>query len=222
MSLFTDEQMEQFRKLLVHEFDVMFDKKIKQLTGHVEQSFQALRSENTKLKRRIAELETETMRNQVEIHGFPTEPKLTELEIVGRLAKVVGFELHVEQVFSARRVGPVKKTSDVTHQLIHVEFSRPDVCERFLDKVTQYRKSLTGSNELTAKAISTKAKPAPLFVARRISFETKRLRWLAMQKKTAANYKYCWISKNGRLCMKKSDGSEVVPINSEEDILRIK
>ena len=113
----------------------------------------------------------------------------------------------------------MKASKDVSHQLISVEFVSAGVCDQFLEKVSEYRNTLPAPKQFSARLVSTRTKAVPIFIARRVSQETKRLRWLAMQKKTALGYKYCWISKAGILWMKKADDSDVINIKSEDDLL---
>ena len=187
-----------------------------------EKEVDVLKSENGKLKSRVSELENHMMRTQLEIHGLPTEPKLTGMMMVERLAMHVGFELNGDDIYLAERTGPIKSANEVKIQQITVEFYRPDTCDCFLEKVAQFRKTLRSPEELSSKNISSRAKAMPIFVARKIPHETRRLRWLAMQKKSALNYKFCWITKKGRLCMKKSGDSPVISITTEDGILALK
>ena len=187
--------LEQFRDQTISEMEKLIDRKLKSLTDKVgtfmksaEKEVGALKTENRKLKSRVSELENHMMRTQMEIHGLPTEPKLTGMMIVERLAKHVGFELNGDDVYSAERTGPIRLTNEVKIQQITVEFYRPDICDCFLEKVAQFRKTLRSPEELSSRNISSRAKPMPIFVARKIPLETRRLRWLAMQKKTALNY----------------------------------
>ena len=94
-----------------------------------------------------------------------------------------------------------------------------DSCELFLNKVAELR---TSKNGLTSSLVSPKVKSAPIAVFRKISKELKRLKWLASQKKKELKYEFCWISRSGKLCMKKSSEAPVMSISSEEDLLKLK
>lgn len=83
--------------------------------------------------------------------------------------------------------------------------------------------SSSKSNDgISARKLSSAAPDVPVAVFRKIPKETKRLEWLANEKKKALNYASCWISKTGKLCMKKREGGKVVSIQSEEDLLDLK
>lgn len=45
----------------------------------------------------------------------------------------------------------------------------------------------------------------------------KNLFWLTRQKKKTGNYKYAWVS-NGNIYMKKSENSNLIRINTKEDL----
>lgn len=143
-------------------------------------------------------LETVRFRNHNEMTGFPTEPKLNENGIIVRLARAAGLGLIEDRVYLARRVRPMKTNDDTNSQDIIAQFYRPDVCDRFLDSATKLRKA---QKQVTAEMVSSTAKPVPVFVSKRISRELTRLRWLAMQRKSALEFDFCWSSDSGRLCM---------------------
>ena len=69
--------------------------------------------------------------------------------------------------------------------------------------------------------ISTRAPDIQISVYRKISSELKKLKWLAGQRKTTLKYQFCWISKTGKLCMRKAAGNQAITISSEEDLLAL-
>ncbi|XP_018493922.1 uncharacterized protein LOC108863799 [Galendromus occidentalis] len=224
MTSFSEHQLDQLRKLLETEFDKRWGKFIEHVDGRmktVETEISKIQMENKSLKTRINTLESLAMRNRIEIQGFPQESKLDGREITKRLAKQAKLELGDDQILFAMRTGPVRTIKGVSSQTINVEFSTIALCDQFMSGIKTLRESRP-AKQLDSKLISTRANPQPIYVSRKYSNEVKRLRSLAMLKKKSLKYDYCWISDSGKLCMRKSTGSPVIFISSEEDILQLK
>ena len=219
---------EQLLEQLDQLFEKHFDRRIKQFEDKVDdavksfgKSVDELKQDNRKLKARLNVLESLVLRNSVEIHGIPAESTTKPKDIVLKLARAMNMvELQESHIYSAVRSGLPKTVNGSKTQAITVEFFRQDISDCFLDRTKEFIKQ--SKEPLTTKVIGTRTKHVPIFVVRKTSPEIKRLRWLALQKKAALGYEFCWISKAGKLCMKKSAESPVISISCEEDIEQLK
>ena len=77
-------------------------------------------------------------------------------------------------------------------------------------------------NAPTHSLISSTHGELQIALYRKIAQELKQLRNQAIERKKALDYKHCWISHAGKLCMKKSDDSRVITISCCEDLLELK
>lgn len=225
---FTDIQLQQLRGLIQEEFQKNEDRvmsAVKTLISTelepLKKEVRSLKVENRSLRARLTHLESHSRRSNVEIVGFPTEPDLPASEVVQRIATQCGYQLIDSAVVAAHRNGKKKKAADdgVETQDIVVEFRDRRVLNDFLDNVKSFSQKQKG---LTAKNFCSRAAPTKLSVFRQIPKELKRLRWLALQKKAELNYKFCWISRSGKLMMRKDTDSEPLWITTEEDFAKLK
>ena len=129
------------------------------------------------------------------------------------------IDLKPNHVYSAARTGRVKKSNGVDCRDITIDFESEDNCDIFLEKVGALRVTKGG---LTTALISTKLANVPIAVFRKLSPEMKSLRHQAVERKKMLNFKHCWISQAGKLCMKKTDDSPVISISCAEDLLELK
>lgn len=204
----------------------LFDAKLEKFFEHagarlkkIENEVATMSKENRKLKSRLCALESHVRRTQVEIVGYPLEPEIEGNDIVIRLAKSAGLEVKPGVLRSVARTGKVKISNGIKCQDLTVEFATVTNCEIFLGQMAVLRKTKNG---LTSKMVSSQVKEVKIAVFRCISNELKRLKWLADERRKAIGYQFCWISNRGKLCMRKAEGSPVISISCEEDILNLK
>ena len=223
---FTDAQLGQLTKVLSALLDKKFDKHLDKHHAVIEKRFESIEKnakdlgdENRKLKVRLSVMENRVHRSEAEVIGIPLEIKSDPVHVVLQLAKTAGLEIKKEHLYSARRTGPLKETNGIKCQDITVEFERIGNCDIFLNKIGALREMKNGLN---ARMASTEAQNVPIAVFRRLSKETKRLKWLAKQRAKALNYEFCWVSPAGKLCMKKKAEGKIFTISCEEDLLERK
>ena len=222
MSGFDSEQLKQMKELFFSEFDRRFnaleahvDKKV----SEVKREIDAVKAENLMLKSRLCTLESKATRSEVEILGFPMNTKLEPREVMKRLALAAGLTISHENILSAKRTGPPKISNGVSCKDITIEFHEPNHREQVILKTNELRKT---KKVWSSHIVSKNVEEVPISVVRKISKELKKLKWLANQRKTALNYEFCWISRSGKLCMKKTADSPVITISCEENLLNLK
>lgn len=223
---FSSAQLDQLRTLIQEEFQRnesrlmtavknLIAKELEPLKNEVR----SLKVENRSLRARLIHLESHSRRSNVEIVGFPTQPNLSAEEVVQRIATQTGYQLIDGATVAAHRNGKPKTTDGIETQDIVAEFRDRRVLNEFLESVKSFSQKHQG---LTAKQFCSRAAATKLSVFRQIPRELKRLRWLALQKKVELNYKFCWISKTGKLMVRKETDTEAIWITTEEDLMKMK
>ena len=156
----------------------------------------------------------------MEILNFPKDPQFEAIELVHKIAQVVGCKMAASDINSAHRLKKVKIVNGLETQAIMAELTSQKLAAEFVSAAATYSKSAEG---LKANLISKKCPSADFSVYRSIPPEMKKLRWLAMRKKEALKYQFCWIAVgSGKLLMKKSEGNNPIWIQMEEDLEKLK
>ena len=194
----------QFKQLLQQEFVKM------RLTEKLEKSFgeklsviksevSAVKKEHHRLKARV--LETRVLQSSVEVANFPCEPELKPRDIITRIGRHVECPLTEPEIISATRMGKIKDVSGNKCQNLIVSFSSIAIADEFLE-CARTKKKIT-KQLMAHNACSRCPQGVEYGVYKGLPTEMKSLRWLAMKKKEALDFKYCWIAKSGKLLMKK-------------------
>lgn len=223
MTAFSEVQLQQLQQLLKVELtqternlakwvETKMDEKINPIIAQ----FSILKDENRSLKQRLNQLENHARRSNLEIIGFPLEPNLQPQVIIQRIANKIGYKLEDSDIVTAHRNGRVKLVGTNKYQDIVVELKNRNVVSDIIEKSEAFRKSNDGM--MTAFMFCSRMPESKISIYRQISGELKKLRWLAMKKKEALKFKFCWINRSGKLMMKKDESSEPIWINTVEDI----
>lgn len=231
---FTANQIKQLREVLQSEIRLEIQREFGKLentllqrietvvterTERISCELSELKSEHSRARAKILQLETTAMRNGIEVVKFPKEPLLKTDEIIIRISKTINFKMAESDIVRTAWVGKVKKIDKIDCQNITVTFYDPKLAAGFMEAVKRFTKSSEG---LKANEICSRCAPVVVRVFRQLPQEVKKLKWLASKKKDALKYAYCWVSSTGKLLMKKSEEDIPIWIQSEEDLLKLK
>ena len=180
--------------------------------------------DHRELKCKVQLLENSLMKNNVEIVNCPavvlTDLKIQPKQLVQRIATAVGFKLANDDLSRAHLTGKVYEVDSVKCQTVVAVLSNSKFAEEFNVKVNDYRRE--NGNKLDSTRVCSRANSTNISVFRQVCRETKHLRWRAKRKQLAINYKFCWLSHDGKVLMRKSEGVPAVWIRSEEDLEKLK
>lgn len=141
---FNDVQMSQLKKMIssvvVEEVSKIMEKSAAQL----ESNFDKLRKENASLRCRVTILDNQARSSNVEVIGWPIEPKYDLMKLAGRMASTAGCALDQSDVVSVKRIGKIKEFGERKCQGILIEFINRNVANSFLRKLDELRKGKNG------------------------------------------------------------------------------
>lgn len=112
-------------------------------------------------------------------------------------------------------LGKEKSIDGYKCQNIRATFHDAPLCEQFLEKYSTQKKSASGTRTNQA---GVRSPVMDIVIYRQIPRELKKLKWLADKKKESLKFKFCWVTKNGKLLMKRQEDSETTWIQTEEDL----
>ena len=224
---FSEQQVKTLSSLLQREFAKQETGLLTKVETMIVEMLQPMRAdvasvkqETRLMKARILQLETCARGNCVEILNFPKEPQFDVIELVQKISTVVGCKMAASDIISAHRMKKVKPVDGIETQGILATLASQKLATEFANAAAKRSKSAEG---LKASLISKKCSPADFSVYRSIPPEMKKLRWLAMRKKDALKYQFCWIaSGSGKLLMKKAEGDNPIWIQTEEDLEKLR
>lgn len=175
-----------------------------------------LRSANRSLQTRVNSLEQYSRKTNVEISGIPQTKNEDVISIVQDIGKVIGAEVHKEEVMAAHRVPSYIKRR--TPQII-VQFQTRVQRNNFLDKYKTARKA--SNNRMSAKQVNKNFHDTMFFVNEHLTPENKVL--LSKTKVTCKEkgFMYTWC-KEGKIFVRRADGEPAIRIDCEEDLDKIK
>lgn len=186
-----------------------------QLRLMVEERKEHLKYINT-LEHRVETLERHSRSSSIEITNIPKntdkETKDDLTKIVMELGSVIETPINTSDI---RDIYRINTKSDKSKPLI-VEFNSVMMKDSIITGTKKYNKQ-QGDNKLNTQTLKLGGPRNPVFVAESLTFEAKRLFYLARDFSKTNNYTFCWSS-HGNIYMRKSQGTKLIRIDSEEDI----
>lgn len=154
-------------------------KELKEMMQTVLKENQALKAENSKLSRRIEELEQYQRLNNLEIKGVPLDGEpITMLKKIGSLAKVELTDADI----------------DACHRVPTARHDQSNIIVRFVqrtkrnDLLAQARKM-----RLTTKDLGLESS-CPVYVNEHLTRQSKQILGAAVQRKKQVNWKFVWTA----------------------------
>lgn len=181
----------------------------------------ALKTENEELRQRCLALEREVKENRRTIVQCEQHSRAYNLEIKGimlnenedlyetlrRLGEEISEPIDNSDVEICHRV----RTREMSKQNIIVQFVRREKRDKVLAKARPKRLKNTDLGFSTND---------PVFINEHLCPTLKRLLGKATAKKRIAGWKYVWV-RNGKIMARKSENTDVVSIEHEDDLVKI-
>ena len=170
----------------------------------VEQSvhIQQLKTNNSGLKRQLRELDQYNRRNNVQISGLKlTDEKNCETEVIRHIQTTYDVEIHPDLIEAAHPV-PTRRQTGV--KPIIVKFISRKTKENLLSAVKRNR---------TRNGV---------YINEHLSAFNRFLfnKCLPLKTSKDGDFKYLW-TKNGTVMLRKEDGSPVIRITNERDLMKV-
>ncbi|CAH0723463.1 unnamed protein product, partial [Brenthis ino] len=107
-------------------------------------------------------------------------------------------------------------SSKNNNSTIIVDFSTVTMKDRFLGAFKNYNKT-NKKNKFNTNLLKLDGPEKPIYVSEHLTFKCRKLFSLTRDFATKNSYKYCWTT-NGRIYLRKTEGSRHIRIDSECDL----
>lgn len=184
-----------------------------------EKEIDQLKSENNLLKKEVGVLrrrvhsgEQYSRGNCLDIQGVPESKEENILDVVTKVARVVGFKLEPGMVDAVHRLAPNVKNRDAPRGII-LKFCRRIDMEEMRRKAIQKR-GFSASN-LGLSSDKT------VYVNLAMTRET-RILWAAVRRfKEENQYRFAWITSVGKIYLRRAERGPAILIGDQMDLQRL-
>lgn len=174
----------------------------------IENENKILKTQLSETMRRCDDLEQAALSNFIEIHGVPVQKREDPVVAVRQVAKAINFSLQENMIDTCRSIRP-KNSEDSATKIIQVKFVRSQDKEEFMRLKRVKRNLSTRHLDLTTDQ--------QIYINECLTPTRRQLLKEAKAFKKEEHYKYLWI-REGKILLRKSDGSQVIVIKKSEDI----
>ncbi|XP_050552572.1 uncharacterized protein LOC126911197 [Spodoptera frugiperda] len=175
----------------------------------------ALKSTVAGLSERLNTLEQHLREENVEIQGVPEHQNESLPKLLEQCSRVVGCSFKEEDVIKCTRVAKLNKESKLPRAII-VKFRSVRKRDEFYSAVYRYNKS-NPNDKLNTSLLGIGGDKKSVFVSEHLSPTNKILHAAARQKAKELGYKFVWV-KNGRIYVRKMEGSHYIIIKNRESL----
>lgn len=177
-----------------------------------------LKSTVKELNTRINIMEQQARSSNIEIHCMPEHKGENLVSSVVNLSRVISCELTENNIHHVTRVAKRDPTSSRPKSIV-VQFNSPRVRDTFLAASIKYNKN-NPDDKLNSHLLGIGGKKESIFIAEHLSPTNKLLHAEARKKAKDNNYKFVWV-RNGKIFMRKSEGSDYKYIKDFDSLMKL-
>lgn len=170
------------------------------------------------LEYRIDNLERYTNYKVIEIRNVPLQPEenVNHLRnVIKNIFEVSKVEYRKEDLNDVYRIKTKTKNGPIIAHL-----SSTTLKNSLLKSIRKYNKE-NPENKFNSRTIGYAGEPTPIYISERLNEKTKKIFYLTRKFAKDNRYTYCW-STNGRVFIKKSEGSSCILIKDEGQLNLLK
>lgn len=211
---------------------------IKKQNDSIQDSINFLSEKYETLNKQITKLETEndknlkyiqTLENRLEkceqmsrascvefrnIPNFENETKEKIVNTVAKIGEILKVPTEYSEIKDTFRITTKKNPNKKT---IIVEFTTNIKKENFIKMYKKYIKD----KALSTVSLGINGPDTPIYISENLTAKMKRLYYLSRDFAKSNDYRYCWLS-NGKIFVRKQDGSPQCLIREEADLVSLK
>lgn len=216
------------QNLKIHNTNIEIEKSMIFLTKQYEElKAVAEKSEKEKLERekyitllenRIDNLERIANSNMIELRNVPTQPveTTTDLQnVVKNIFEVMKIDYKKDDLKEVYRIRTKTNKGPIIAHFVSSSHKNN------LIKGIQMFNRQNPYNKLNTKTIGLAGESTPIYISEKLSERTKYLYYITRKFAKEHNYTYCWTV-NGRIFLRKSDGTPRIHISSEKLLINLK
>lgn len=179
-----------------------------------------LKNENTLLKTEINEIKQDVQKleeisceRKIEVHGIPYNENEDLNMIIANISENLDYKIEREDIDEAYRIKKLQNRNNGNKNFpIVVSFVRKSIKEKFL--------AMRKKRSMFTNEIGFKEKRSQIYLNEYLPRKKKDLLWKTKQAKLEKRYKFLWV-RNGNIMVRKTEDSNIIKINCEEDIKKI-
>lgn len=167
------------------------------------------------LETRVEILERQIKSSSLELRNVPCQKNETReylLNIVKATGSALDIRVEPSDIKNVYRVPG--KTED--NKPIVAELNSVGLKDNLIRAVKAHNKR-NPENKFSTSNLNLNGPSKPVYISESLSSKTKKLFYLARNAASANGYKFCWVY-NGKVFLRKSEGSPQIRIGSEEDL----
>ncbi|XP_022824858.1 uncharacterized protein LOC111355305 [Spodoptera litura] len=184
-----------------------------------------LEAENAELKaamggmsERFVNLEQQSRSNNLEVQCVPENKNENVYKIITQLARVVKCEISDKDIPHCTRVAKSNSSSTRPRSII-VQLASPKLRDQLLAATIHFNKS-NPQEKLNSSHLGYAGPKSPVYVAEHLSPTNRALHAATRIKAKEMNYKYVWV-RNGRIFVRKNEGTEHIQIRNNSNLSRM-
>lgn len=185
-----------------------------------------LQKENEQLKAslkevsmRINTMEQQARSSNVEIQCLPEHKGENLVSTVMNVARVISCTIAEGHIHQVTRIAKLNSTSTRPKSII-VQFCSPRVRDSFLSASIKFNKNKKPEDRLNSSLLGIGGKKENVYVVEHLSSKNKSLHAAARLKAKELGYQYVRV-RNGRIYMRKTDGSDYIYVKDTDALERI-
>ncbi|XP_013195979.1 uncharacterized protein LOC106139142 [Amyelois transitella] len=166
------------------------------------------------LEAKVENLERQLKSSSIELRNIPSQINETKEDLIN-IVKAAGtaLDLHVETSTIKDVYRVHGKTNNKT---IVAELNSVVLKENLIKAVKNHNKKNPEKKFSTAN-LKVEGPSIPVYLSESLPAKSRKLFYLARNTASASGFKYCWTH-NGRVFLRKTDGSPLIRVECEEDI----
>ena len=181
---------------------------VKNQNQNLKDEIKKLNSELHSVKKDVIDLKQYSRRLNIEISNFPESENEDITSIMDSFMTVLGADLK-DNLVAYHRVPTMNKNKI---KPIIVKFNTAIAKNDFMKKCKQ--------KNILANQINSSLSAEPIYFNDHLCPELKKLLYQCKVFKREKNYKFCW-TKSGKIFLRKQEGSKIIVVNSEFDLLNV-
>lgn len=187
------------------------------LTNELKKQNDAMETQISQLSNKLKHLEQYSRANCVELHGIPATAQEDIFKIISSVGKVVAFNITPAMIDIAHRLRPKPYAANKPSGII-IKFVRRYDKDAFL-KAVKTKRNLNSHNLIELQMLM-EYPICSIFAVESLSPDNKQLFHKYKQFKKDNNFKFLWTN-NGKIFLRKSEGSFACIITTEDDIKKL-
>ncbi|CAG4967489.1 unnamed protein product [Colias eurytheme] len=170
------------------------------------------------LQSRINQSEQQLRQNNVELQCVPERNNEDLVKIVNNLCTTIQSNINEKDILHCTRTAKANRASNRPRSII-IQLSSAKVRDELLASTSKYNKS-NPQNKLNSTHLGISGASSPVYVSEHLSPANKAIHAATRIKAKDKGYKFVWI-RNGRIYLRKNEGSELIFVKSLDILNKI-